>query len=135
MAHFNRVILAGHLVRDVELRTTQNNTPFANITLAINEKRPNGKGAWIDELTFVEITLWGNDASFLSKYAAKGTSLLIEGRLKLDSWESDGQKKSKMKVVSEQLRILSSGVRKQENENPYAPQSEEYDNADEIVPF
>lgn len=108
MASFNRVILVGNLTRDPELKYTAGNTAVSEIGLAVNDRRKSASGEWIDETTFVDITLWGRTAEVASEYLSKGSSVLIEGRLKLDSWESkEGQKRSKLRVVGEKMQMLS----------------------------
>jgi single-strand DNA-binding protein len=79
-----------------------------DIGLAVNHRYKNQQGEWVDEATFVDITLWGRQAEIASEYASKGSQILVEGRLKLDSWEKDGQKHSKLKVVGERVVLLGS---------------------------
>ena len=105
MASFNKVVLVGNLTRDVEIRYTQGGTAVTDIGLAVND-RVKRDGQWVDEATFVDITLWGRTAEVASEYLSKGSQVLIEGRLKLDMWEQDGQKKSKLKVVGERMQML-----------------------------
>jgi single-strand DNA-binding protein len=109
MASFNRVILLGNLTRDPELRYTQSGLAVTDIGLAVNDKRKNQSGEWIEETTFVDITLWGRTAEIAGEYLSKGSPALFEGRLKLDTWEKDGQKHSKLKVVGERLQLLGGG--------------------------
>src|SRR5262245_58087565 len=107
MASFNRVILVGNLTRDIELRYTPSQMAVTDLGLAVNDRRKNQQGEWIEETTFVDITLWGRTAEVASEYLKKGSSVLIEGRLKLDSWTgNDGQKKSKLRVVGERMQML-----------------------------
>jgi single-strand DNA-binding protein len=107
MASFNRVILVGNLTRDPELRYIQSGTAVADIGLAVNDRRKNANGEWVDETTFVDVTLWGRTAEVAGEYLSKGSPLLIEGRLKLDSWETqEGQKRSKLKVICERMQML-----------------------------
>ncbi|MEL7500358.1 MAG: single-stranded DNA-binding protein [Planctomycetota bacterium] len=107
MASFNRVILVGNLTRDVELRYTPNNTAVTDIGLAVNERVKRNE-QWVDEAHFFDITLWGRLAEIASEYLSKGSSVLIEGRLKLDRWEQEGQKRSKIKIVGERMQMLGS---------------------------
>lgn len=108
MASFNRVILVGNLTRDVPQEKTPQGTPVAEIGLAVND-RVKKNGEWVDETTFVDVTLWGRLAEIAGEYLSKGSSVLIEGRLKLDTWENkEGQKRSKMRVVGERLQMLGS---------------------------
>jgi single-strand DNA-binding protein len=106
MSSFNKTILIGNLTRDVELRYLQSGTAVAEIGLAVNDRRKDAAGNWVDETTFVDVTLFGRTAEVAGEYLGKGSSVLIEGRLKLDQWEKDGQKRSKLKVVGENLRML-----------------------------
>ena len=108
MASYNRVILLGNLTRDVDLRYTSNQTPVAEITVAVNDRRKTATGEWVDEPTFVDVTLWGRTAEVASEYLGKGAPVLIEGRLKLDRWEQDGQKRSKLRVVGERMQMVGS---------------------------
>ncbi len=106
MASYNRVVLVGNLTRDVELKYLQSGTAVADIGLAVNDRRKSQSGEWIEETTFVDITLWGRTAEVASEYLSKGSPVLIEGRLKLDMWETDGQKRSKLRVVGERMQML-----------------------------
>jgi single-strand DNA-binding protein len=107
MASFNRVILLGNLTRDPELRYLQSGTAVVDIGLAVNDKRKNANGEWVEETTFVDVTLWGRTAEVVGEYLGKGSPVLIEGRLKLDTWEGqDGQKRSKLKVVGERMQMV-----------------------------
>jgi len=108
MASYNRVILVGNITRDIELKYTQANLAVTEIGLAVNDRRKNQAGDWIEETTFVEVTLWGRTAEIAGEYLGKGSSVLIEGRLKYDTWEKDGQKKSKLRVVGERMQMLGS---------------------------
>ncbi len=107
MASFNRVILVGNLTRDPEVRYLQSGMAVCDIGLAVNDRRKNATGEWVEETTFVDVTLWARTAEVASEYLSKGSPVLIEGRLKLDSWESnEGQKRSKLRVVCERMQML-----------------------------
>lgn len=106
MASFNRVILVGNLTRDVEIRYTSGGTAVTDIGMAVND-RVKRNNEWVDETTFVDVTLWGRTAEVAGEYLSKGSSLLIEGRLKFDTWEQDGQKRSKLRVVADKMQMLS----------------------------
>ena len=106
MASYNRVILVGNLTRDVEVKYTANQTAVTDIGLAVNDRRKTATGEWVDEPTFLDVTLWGRTAEIASQYLSKGSPVLIEGRLKLDTWESEGQKRSKLRVVGERMQML-----------------------------
>ena len=106
-ASYNRVVLVGNLTRDPELRYIPSGTAVTEIGLAINERHKSSKGDWVDETVFVDITLWARLAEIAGEYLTKGSSVLIEGRLKFDTWESnDGQKRSKLRVVGERMQML-----------------------------
>ena len=106
MASFNRVILMGNITRDIEVKYLQSGMAVAEIGLAVNDRRKNQAGEWVEETTFVDITLWGRTAEVAGEYLSKGAPVLIEGRLKLDQWETDGQKRSKLKVIGERMQML-----------------------------
>jgi single-strand DNA-binding protein len=106
MASYNRVILIGNLTRDPELRYIPSGTAVTEIGLAVNDRRKNASGEWIEETTFVDVTLWARTAEVASEYLSKGSSVMIEGRLKLDTWEKDGKKNSKLRVVGERMVML-----------------------------
>jgi single-strand DNA-binding protein len=111
MASFNKVILVGNLTRDPEVKYTTGGTAVTEIGLAVNrtwfDKQSNQRK---EEVTFVDITLWGRTAEIAGEYLSKGRSVLIEGRLQLDSWEdkNSGQKRSKLRVVGENMTMLGS---------------------------
>lgn len=112
MASFNKVILIGNLTRDPEVRYTQGGTAVCEIGLAVNrswfDKQSNSRK---EDVTFVDITLWGRTAEVAGEYLSKGRPVLIEGRLQLDQWEDrdSGQKRSKLRVVAEDMKMLGSG--------------------------
>lgn len=108
MASYNRVVLLGNMTRDIDLKYTQSGLAVTDIGLAVNDRRKNQAGEWVEEATFVDVTLWGRTAEVASEYLGKGSQVLIEGRLKLDTWETDGQKKSKLRVVCERMQMLGS---------------------------
>jgi single-strand DNA-binding protein len=108
MASFNKVILLGNVTRDPELRYIANGTAVTDIGLAVNDRRKTATGEWVEETTFVDVTLWGRTAEIAGEYVTKGSPLLIDGRLKLDTWEKDGKKNSKLRVVGEKMQLLGS---------------------------
>jgi single-strand DNA-binding protein len=109
---FNKVILLGNLTRDPELRYTPKGTAIAELGLAVNRTVPEGEGKR-EEVTFVDVTLWGRTAEIAGEYLKKGSPAFIEGRLQLDTWEdkTSGQKRSKLKVVGESLQLLGGSDR------------------------
>jgi single-strand DNA-binding protein len=122
VASFNRVILLGNITRDIEVKYLQNGTAVTEIGLAVNDKRKNEAGEWIEETTFVDVTLWARTAEVAGEYLSKGSPVLIEGRLKLDQWEKDGQKHSRLRVTGERLQMLGGrGGDSGEREKPERP--------------
>ena len=105
MASFNRVILVGNITRDLELRYISSGSAVVELGLAVND-RVKRNDQWVDETTFVDVTLWGRTAEVANQYLSKGSPILIEGRLKLDTWEKDGQKRSKLRVIGERMQML-----------------------------
>lgn len=112
MASFNKVILMGNLTRDPQVRYTGSGTAVTDVGLAVNrtwfDKQANERR---EEVTFVDVTLWGRTAEVAGEYLAKGRPVLIEGRLQLDQWDDKetGQKRSKLHVVGENMTMLPSG--------------------------
>ena len=111
MANLNKVLLLGNLTRDPELRYTPKGTAVADIAVAINRVWNNEQNQRQEETTFVDITLWGRQAEMAQQYLTKGRGVFIEGRLQMDSWEdkASGQKRSKLKVVAENLQFMPDG--------------------------
>lgn len=111
MASFNRVILLGNLTRDPQVRYTPGGTAVSEIGLAVNrtwfDQKTNSRR---EEVTFVDVTLWGRQAEVAGEYLSKGRQVLIEGRLQLDNWEDkeSGQKRSKLRVVCENMTMVGS---------------------------
>ena len=106
MASYNRVILIGNLTRDPELRYIPNGTAVTEIGLAVNDRRKGPNGDWIEDVQFIDITLWQRTAEVACEYLRKGSPLFVEGRLKLDQWEKDGQKHNKLKVIGERIQFI-----------------------------
>jgi single-strand DNA-binding protein len=123
MASFNKVILAGNLTRDPELRYTPKGTAICQIGLAINRTYNTDSGEKKEEVTFVDVEAWARTAEVIAQYLKKGRPILIEGRLKLDQWDDKqtGQKRSRLKVVCENFQFLDSGGARAEGEAPAAP--------------
>ena len=106
--NLNRVFLMGNLTRDVELRHVSGNQAVANIGLAVNRRWKTPEGENREETTFVDCEAWGRTAEVMAQYLAKGRPVFIEGRLKLDQWEKEGQKFSKLRVVVESFQFVDS---------------------------
>lgn len=111
MANFNKVMLMGNVTRDIELRYTPKGTAVTDIGLAVNRIRTGDNGERIEDVTFVDVTLWGRTAEIAGQYLAKGRPVFIEGRLQLDTWDdkTTGAKRSKLRVIGEGIQLLPSG--------------------------
>jgi single-strand DNA-binding protein len=107
-ASFNQVTLMGNMTRDIELRYTPGGTAVTDMGLAVNEKRKDASGNLTEDTTFVDVTLWGRNAEVAAEYLGKGSPVLISGRLKLDQWETEGEKRQKLKVVCERMQMVGS---------------------------
>ena len=147
MASYNRVILVGNLTRDPELRYIPSGTAVSDIGLAVNDRFKRGD-QWVEEATFVDVTLWGRTAEVANEYLSKGSPVLIEGRLKLHTWEKEGQKHSKLRVTCDRMQMLGSrgggggggGDRSSGGESSSYEESEQYAPAaspppNEDIPF
>lgn len=110
MASFNKVILVGNLTRDPELRYTPKGMAIAKIGVAVNRVWRNEAGENKEEVTFVDVDVFGRTAENVGQYMRKGRPILIEGRLRLDQWDDKqtGQKRSKLGVVAENVQFLGS---------------------------
>ena len=105
----NRVILVGNITRDPELRHIPSGLAVTEIGLAVNDRRKTQSGEWVDETSFIDVTIWGRQAELVCEHKAKGSPILVEGRLKQDTWEQEGQKRSKLKVICEKMILMPSG--------------------------
>src|ERR1041384_5196703 len=113
MASFNKVILMGNLTRDPELRYTPKGTAVARIGLAVNRVWRTETGEQKEEVTFVDVDAFGKQAETIGQYFKKGRPILMEGRLRYDTWDDkqSGQKRSKLGVVLESFQFMDSGNR------------------------
>jgi len=110
MASFNKVILAGNLTRDPELRYTPSGKAIAKFALAVNRNWTTETGEKKEEVTFIDVDAFGRQAEVISQFMKKGRPLLVEGRLKLDQWDDKqtGQKRSRLGVVLESFSFIDS---------------------------
>ncbi len=130
MASYNKVILMGNLTRDPELKYLPDGTAMAKFGLAVNRRyNDRQSGEKKEEVCFVDITTWRREAEICNEYLKKGSPLLLEGRLHLNSWETDdGQKRSKLEVIVERVQLLGTrqdseggAIRDQGTESAAAP--------------
>lgn len=116
----NHVTISGNLTRDAELRQTQSGNPILSVGVAVNDRVKNQQtGAWEDRPNFIDCVLFGQRAEKVAGYLTKGTKVTVAGKLRYSTWEREGQKRSKVEVVIEDLDFMSSGQRQQA---PAAPQ-------------
>lgn len=110
MANYNRIILMGNLTRDPQLRYLPNQTAVVDIGLAVNHRYRTAAGEDREEVMFIDCTAFGKQAEVINQYCQKGRPLLVEGRLKLDTWDDKqtGQKRSKHKVTIDNFQLLGS---------------------------
>lgn len=111
MASVNKVMLLGNLTRDPEIRYTPKGTAVTDLGMAVNRVRTGDNGERIEEVTYVDVTLWGRQAELAGQYLGKGRPVFIEGRLQLDQWDDkqSGQKRSRLRVVGENMQFLPAG--------------------------
>lgn len=107
MININKVFLAGNLTRDVVVRKTKGGLKVGDFGLAINRKKKDGT----EDVCFLDVTVWGDQADLCEQYLAKGKPALVEGYIRYETWESEGQKKSKHKVVASKVEFLSAQER------------------------
>ncbi len=104
----NRVIISGNLTRDPELRSTQSGMAVLSFGVAVNDRRKNGRtGEWEDYPNFVDCTMFGSRAGSVAACLSKGSKVTIEGKLRWEQWERDGQKHSRLKVICEEIEFMS----------------------------
>lgn len=111
----NRVNISGNLTRDPELRATASGMSVMSFSVAVNDRRRNSNtGEWEDHPNFIDCTMFGTRAESVSRFLSKGSKVAIEGKLRWSQWERDGQKRSKLEVIVDEIEFFKS---------PYAPQA------------
>jgi single-strand DNA-binding protein len=107
MASLNKVQVIGNVTRDIELKRTPGGNAVCDVGVAINEKRKDASGQWVEEVLFLDVTLWGRTAEVAAEYAGKGAPVYLEGRMKMDAWtDQSGQERKKLKVIGDRLQLL-----------------------------
>ena len=109
----NQVIISGNLTKDAELSRTQSGTSILNMSMAVNNRRKNANGEWVDDPCFVDLVMFGTRGEKIEQYLTKGTKVCIQGRLRWSSWERDGQKRSKLDVIVDEIEF----TRREQNQN------------------
>lgn len=120
----NRVVISGNLTRDPELRQTSSGMSVLSMSVAVNDRRKNqSTGEWEDFPNFVDATMFGSRAEAVTRYLTKGAKVAIEGKLRWSQWEKNGEKRSKLDVVIDEIEFMSKG------EQPSAPSVADDDEA------
>jgi single-strand DNA-binding protein len=141
LENINRVIISGNLTREPELRATQGGTTILSLGVAVNDRRKNRQtGEWEDHANFVDCAMFGRRADSVSRYLRKGTHVTIEGKLRYESWEKDGERKSRLSVLIDNIEFQNRGEGERPTyETPVArsPQTSPQDAGlyDEEIPF
>lgn len=118
----NRATISGNLTRDAELRSTASGMPVLSFSVAVNDRRKNNQtGEWEDVPNFIDCTMFGKRASSLRQYLTKGMKVFIDGKLRWSQWERDGQKRSKLEVIVDELVFGSSLASQQGGYQPAQP--------------
>ncbi len=105
----NKVLISGNLTRDPELRSTASGTSVLSFGVAVNDRRRNQQtGEWEDYPNFIDCTMFGNRAESVSRFISKGSKVAIEGKLRWSQWERDGQRRSKIEVIVDEIEFMSS---------------------------
>lgn len=136
----NKVILIGNLTRDPELRATASGLSVLSFSIAVNDRRKNpSSGEWEDVPNYIDCSMFGNRAEALAKYLSKGSKVGIDGKLRWSQWEKDGQKRSKVDVIVDNIDLLSprnSGVVRQDVATPApSPSADQIPAAPEITVY
>lgn len=137
----NRVIISGNLTRGPELRQTKGGSSVLSLSVAVNDRRKNKSGQWEDYPNYVDCVMFGARAEAVARYVSKGSKVAIEGKLRYSSWEKDGQKRSKLEVIVDEIEFMSSRDGGQDRPGPdysdamprQAAHADAY--ADEDIPF
>lgn len=133
VADINNIVLTGRLTRDIEVKATHSGTPIGNLGLAYSGIRKNGGTGEYEEVSnFIDCVLIGSRAQALAKYLTKGTKVTVSGELRYQSWEKDGQKRSKHEILIDRIQFMSTNKQQDDggDEGGYDP---DYD--DDGLPF
>jgi len=104
----NRVVLIGRLTRDAELKSIASGQAVTKFSVAVNRRKKNGD-QWEDEASFFDVVLWGRQGEILHQYLLKGKQVCIDGELRQDRWQQDGQNRSKVEIVASNVQLLGGG--------------------------
>jgi single-strand DNA-binding protein len=140
MADINHVVLVGRLTRDAELKYTNTGTPICKVSIAVNRRRK-VEEKWTDEASFFDVTIWGKMGEAIQQYLVKGKQIGIDGELRQSKWEQDGQPRSKVEIIANNVQLLGgkmgekSGNQKNENDVTNASTEGQKDAFEDDIPF
>jgi single-strand DNA-binding protein len=121
MADINHVVIIGRLTRDAELKFTANGQAVCKFSIAVNRRKKQGDD-WTDEASYFDIVLWGRTGETLHQYLVKGKMVGVDGELRQERWEHDGQNRSKVEVIASTIQLLGTN---QKSDDPYSPAAPE----------
>lgn len=138
--HINRVTITGNLTRDPELKHLDSGTAICRLGVAVNGRKKDNTGQWVDDPNFFDVTVWGAQGENVAKYLGKGSGIAIDGRLDWRSWETDdGQKRSAVSIIAENVQFLSRGEPRQDQSDSFGDGNTQQDGPgsadDEDIPF
>lgn len=116
----NTVVIAGRLTRDAELSYTQSGTALCKLSMAVNRSVKNGN-EWTDEANFFDCTLWGKRGESLNQYLSKGQQIVVQGQLRQERWDKDGQKRSKVTIHVDNIQLTGG---KKDSQPDYSPKTD-----------
>ncbi len=140
MADINHVVIVGRLTRDAEMKYTNTGTPICKVSIAVNRRRKVDE-QWTDEASFFDVTIWGKMGEAIAQYLVKGKQVGIEGELRQSKWEQDGQSRSKVEIVANNVQLLGGrsgdrpGAPRGENDASNAAAGTPKDNFEDDIPF
>lgn len=128
----NRVNISGNLTRDPEMRHTASGMQVLSFGMAVNDRAKDANGEWVDRPNFIDCTMFGARAEAVSRYISKGSKVAVEGKLRWSQWERDGQKRSKIEVIVDEIEFMSRREDGAQQQPAQAPVPDVYD---EDIPF
>jgi len=132
MANINRVVITGNLTKDPELKQLPSGTPVCSLRVAVNTRRKDDSGQWVDKPNYFDVTVWGNQGENAAQYLSKGRAVAIDGRLEWREWEAqDGSKRQAVEIVADSVQFLSTP----EREGGAAAPPEETASPESEIPF
>lgn len=133
-ANINRVILVGNLTKDPELRHTAGGTPVASLRIAVNSRRRDDSGDWVDKPNYFSVSVFGNQAEAVAQYLAKGRPCAVDGRLDWREWEKDGVKREAVEIVADSVQFLGSRDSGDDGGSQFVPAAAQA-SPDDDIPF